>query len=52
MLTELDYVTKRDNIFGVSEYMPFEKLGSLSTLEDRFFFGVANAIILIMTVIR
>lgn len=44
VLTELDYVTKRDNIFGVSEYMPFEKLGSLSTLEDRFFSVYANAV--------
>ena len=43
VLTELDYVTKRNNIFGVSEYMPFEKLGSLSTLEDRFFSVYANA---------
>lgn len=43
VLTELDYVTKRDNIFGVSDYMPFEKLGSLSTLEDRFFSVYANA---------
>lgn len=43
VLTELDYVTKRNNIFGVSDYMPFEKLGSLSTLEDRFFSVYANA---------
>ena len=43
VLTELDYVTKRNNIFGVSSYMPFEKLGSLSTLEDRFFSVYANA---------
>lgn len=43
VLTELDYVTKRDNIFGVSGYMPYEKLGSLSTLEDRFFSVYANA---------
>ena len=43
VLTELDYVTKKNNIFGVSSYMPFEKLGSLSTLEDRFFSVYANA---------
>ena len=43
VLTELDYVTKKNNIFGVSSYMPVEKLGSLSTLEDRFFSVYANA---------
>ena len=43
VLTELDYVTRKDNIFGVSSYMPFERLGSLSTLEDRFFSVYANA---------
>ena len=43
VLTELDYVTKKNNIFVVSSYMPFEKLGSLSTLEDRFFSVYANA---------
>lgn len=43
VLIELDYVTRKENIFGVSSYMPFEKLGSLSTLEDRFFSVYANA---------
>ena len=43
VLTELDYVTKKNNIFGVSSYMPFEKLGSLLRLEDRFFSVYANA---------
>lgn len=40
--TQLDYVTQRDNIFGEYTRLPYEDLGSLSTLEDRFFSVYAN----------
>ena len=38
-----DYVTYQNNIFGVSTRLPFEALGTLSTMEDRFFSVYANA---------
>ena len=38
-----DYVTYQNNIFGVSTRLPFKALGTLSTMEDRFFSVYANA---------
>ena len=43
VLTSPDYVTYRNNIFEVSSRLPFEELGTLATLEDRFFSVYANA---------
>lgn len=43
VVSELDYVTKRDDIFGNNTRMPYDRLGALSTLEDRFFSVYANA---------
>ena len=43
VLTSPDYVTYQNNIFGVWSRLPFEELGTLSTLEDRFFSVYANA---------
>lgn len=42
VLTTPDYVTYQDNIFGVWSRLPFEALGSLQTVEDRFFSVYAN----------
>ena len=38
-----DYVTYQNNIFGVYTRLPYESLGTLSTMEDRFFSVYANA---------
>ena len=38
-----DYVTYNKNIFGVNTRIPYEPLGSLQNLEDRFFSVYANA---------
>lgn len=43
VVSELDYVTKRDDIFGNNTRLPYDRLGALSTLEDRFFSVYANA---------
>lgn len=41
--TNPDYISYANNIFGVSTQMPYEALGSLSDLEDRYFSVYANA---------
>ena len=43
VLTTPDYITYQDDIFGIWSRLPFEALGSLSTMEDRFFSVYANA---------
>lgn len=43
VLTTPDYVTYQNDIFGMWSRLPFESLGSLSTIEDRFFSVYANA---------
>lgn len=42
VLTTPDYITYQDDIFGIWSRLPFEALGSLSTMEDRFFSVYAN----------
>lgn len=42
VLTSLDFVNQRQNIFGVNEFMPFIPPGGLVTLEDRFFSVYGN----------
>ncbi len=37
VLTSIDYVNQRANIFGAQAYMPYIAPGILATLEDRFF---------------
>lgn len=41
--TTPDYITYQNDIFRVYTQMPYEALGSLSNLEDRFFSVYANA---------
>ena len=43
VLTAPDYVGYYTDIFGVRGHLPFDELGTLSTLEDRFFSVYANA---------
>ena len=43
VLTSPDYITYQYDIFDVYTRLPFEELGTLSTLEDRFFSVYANA---------
>ena len=42
VLTELDYVTKRNNIFGVSECMPFREIGKSVNIGGSLFLGVCG----------
>ena len=37
-----DYVTKYENIFGVSSLMPYQGLGSMARYEERYFSGYFN----------
>lgn len=43
VLTQPDYVTYYTTIFGQRSKLPFNNLGSLSTIEDRYFSVYANA---------
>ena len=43
VLTTVDYVTERSNIFGVNARIPYNALGALRTIEDRFFSAYMNA---------
>jgi|GEM_PF-179531 len=43
VLSSLDYVNQRQNIFGVNAYMPYIAPSSLLTYEDRFFSAYTNA---------
>lgn len=42
VLSTLDYVTQRKDIFGMETYMPYLSPGGLSTIEDRFFSVYGN----------
>ena len=43
VVTTPDYITYNKNIFGVNTRIPYEPLGSLENIEDRFFSVYANA---------
>lgn len=43
VVTTPDYITYNKNIFGVNTRVPYEALGSLQNIEDRFFSVYANA---------
>ncbi len=43
VISTVDYVTLKPNIFGNNVRMPFAGLGGLMTIENRFFSGYANA---------
>ena len=43
VLTSVDYVTQKANIFGVNERIPYAPSGTLDTSEDRFFSAYLDA---------
>lgn len=42
VLSTVDYITQRPNIFGINSRLPFSGLGGISTREDRYFSAYAN----------